>query len=359
VLKRIDIYIIKKFLGTYFLALIMIICIAVIFDFSEKMDNFMEKDAPVSAIIFDYYFNFIPYFANMFSPLFTFISVIFFTSKMAYNTEIISILAGGISFRRFVRPYMISAFLIASLSFVLHSYVIPPSNFKRLMFEDTYYRDRKVIQTGRAHIEIEPGVLITARGYNEKNKTILNVMLDKFDDKTLISRFEAESGTYNDSTGKWTFKNYTIREIAEWEEHIVSGASIDTTINLRIEDFETYQRYFETLTTPELTQYIDEQQSRGLGNLQEYIIEKHNRYANPFSAFILTIIGVSISSHKVRGGTGLHIGLGLMLSFSYILFSTIINVVAINGRIDIMFAVWLPNIVYFFIALYLYWRAPK
>lgn len=359
ILKRIDKYIIKKFLGTYFLAILLIISIAVVFDFSERVDNFMEHNAPFKAVLFDYYLNFIPYFANLFSPLFTFIAVIYFTSKMAYDTEIIAILAGGVSFKRLVRPYMISAAFIALLSFLLSSYVIPPANLKRLLFEDIYYKPRKEFQSGPIHIEIEPGVFFSIGSYNSNRNIARDIYLEHFENDKLISRLKANSGIFNQETGKWDIKDYEIRDFSEWGEEISKGEVLDTTLNITIDDFYTYKRYYETLTNPELDDYIKKQSERGVGNLEEFVIEKYNRFANPFSAFILTIIGVSISSRKVKGGTGLHMGLGLTLSFSYILFATVSKTYAINGDMNPLLAVWLPNIIYVFIAAYLYYKAPK
>ena len=358
-LKKVDIYIIKKFLGTYFLAILMIIVIAVVFDLSEKLDDFMRNEAPLSAIIFDYYLNFIPYFANMFSHLFTFISVIFFISKLRYNTEIVARLAGGISFKRLVRPYMISAALIAVMSFVLSSYIIPPANYDRLMFEDEYYKERKKVDDTNIHFEIEPGLFISVFSYNPRAQTARNIYLERFNGDALISRLKADVALYNDSLGKWRLRNYEIRTIGKWEESVVRGAELDTTLNLTLDDFYTYDKYFETLTNNELEEYIQKQTERGVGNVEEFVVEKYNRFANSFSAFILTIIGVSISSRKVKGGTGLHVGLGLLLSFSYILFSTISTTFAINGSMNAILAVWLPNLLYMVVAVLLYIKAPK
>lgn len=359
VLKRIDLYIIKKFLGTYFLAIILIISIAVVFDLSEKLDDFIRNDAPLKAIVFDYYLNFIPYFANLFSPLFTFISVIYFTSKLAYDTEIIAILAGGVSFKRLIRPYMISAGLIAVMSFMLSSYVIPPANYNRLMFEDEYYKARKKEDTRNIHVEIEPGLFISIRSFSFRSSIARSIYLERFEGKQLVSRLKAEKGTFDDETGKWEFEDYEIRNFKPWEEEISTGKSIDTTLDLSLEDFYSYDKYYETLTNSELETYIKKQTLRGVGNVEEYIIEKYNRLSNSFSAFILTLIGVSISSRKVKGGTGLHMGLGLLLSFSYILFSTISTTFAISGDMNALLAVWLPNLVYMVIAAVLYRYAPK
>lgn len=358
-LKKLDIYIIKKFLGTYFLAILLIISIAVIFDFSERLDNFIEHSAPMKAVVFDYYLNFIPYFANLFSALFTFIAVIFFTSKLAYNSEIIAMLSGGISFRRIMRPYFISATIIGAMSFVLSSYIIPPSNLKRINFEDQYYKPRKITKGSNIHVEIEPGVYFFLRSFRESTKTGTKMVLEKYDGQVLLSRTTAATVKFLEETGRWELNRYKIRNFNESGEELIKGDKMDTLISLSIDDFVHLKRMYETLTNRQLDEYIAKQNGRGVGNIQEYVVEKHKRIANPFVALILTLIGVSISSRKVRGGTGLHVGLGLLLSFSYILFSTVATSFAVKGTMDPLLAVWLPNLVYLLIGIVLYIKAPK
>ncbi len=358
-LKKIDLYIIKKFLGTYFLAILLIISIAVIFDFAERLDNFIEHEAPIKAVIFDYYLNFIPYFSNLFSSLFTFIAVIFFTSKLAYNSEIIAMLSGGVSFKRLLRPYMISAIFIGGLSFVLSSYVIPPANLRRISFEDQYYKSRRVTQNSNIHVELEPGVYFFLRTFRESTMSGTDMVLEKFDGEVLLSRTTAKTVKFLPDSSRWQMNKYMTRTFNESGEDIIKGESLDTILDLSIADFVSLKRQYETLTNPELDAYIKKQNERGVGNTQEYEVEKIKRFSNPFAAIILTLIGVSISSRKVRGGTGLHIGLGLLLSFSYILFSTISISFAVNGNMDPLVAVWLPNLLYLAIGIFLYIKAPK
>jgi len=357
-LKRIDYYIIAKFLGTFFLSIALIISIAVVFDISEKLDNFMEKDAPLKAIVFDYYLNFIPYFANLFSALFTFISVIFFTSKMAENSEIIAMQASGISFHRLVRPYMISAAIIAVMTFVLSGYIIPKANEKRLDFQEMYIKAKRTSDVSKVQMEILPGKILYVDYFDKNSNRGYRVSLEKFDGKTLVSRMTAQELQW-DSAHQWTARKYMIRDFDGMYEKLTSGAVIDTIIPVEPSEFFIYYGMYEQMTNTELKNYIEKQKNRGVGNIKEFEIEYEKRFAFSFAAFILTIIGVSLSSKKIKGGMGLNLGLGLIISFSYILFYTVSSTFAISGALSPFMAVWLPNFIYTIIAVYLYRRAPK
>ncbi|OFX90110.1 MAG: hypothetical protein A2W99_17465 [Bacteroidetes bacterium GWF2_33_16] len=357
--KKIDVYIIIKFLGTYFFAIALIISIAVVFDLSEKVEDFLEKEAPLKAIVFDYYMNFIPYFANLFSSLFTFIAVIFFTSKMAYNTEIIAILSAGVSFRRIMLPYFISAFIIAMFSFLLMAYIIPPANAVRLDFTYKYIKNPIDNSERDIHRQIEPGLFVYMQSYNIKSDVGYKFAMERFENGELKSKLLSEYIKWDTTLNKWTIKNYHIRDIEGLHESISHGTSIDTTLNLYPEDFKRYAQFVETMSLPELNEYIEEQKMQGADNVVSLLIEKYNRFAYPFSTFILTLIGVSLSSRKVKGGIGMHIGLGLLLSFSFILFMRFAAMFAVSGSMKPLIAVWLPNILYALIAIFLYRLAPK
>ena len=359
-LRRLDWYIIRKFLGTYVFAIALIISIAVVFDFNEKQDKFMSHDAPWSAIIFDYYLNFIPYFANLFSPLFVFIAVIFFTSKLAENSEIIAMFSAGMSFKRMLRPYMVSAAIIAVATFCLGAYVIPRGSVTRINFEDKYYKQRKTTTARNVQLEVDSGVIAYIDRFEDYSKTGYRFSLDKFKGKQLVSHMTARSITYDTaSVHKWTAKNYMIREMDGMRERITTGNRIDTTLFMEPSDFLIMKNQQEMLTSPQLSQYIDMQRRRGFANIKEFEIEYHKRIATSFASFILTLIGASLASKKMKGGMGLNLGIGLGLSFSYILFQTIASTFAINGNMPPAIAVWIPNILYAFIAFYLYRRAPK
>ena len=363
-IKLIDAYIIRKFLGTFFFCLVLILTLAIVFDFAEKIDNFMEKEAPVRAIVFDYYMNFIPYFATLFAPLFVFISVIFFTSKMAVNTEIIAILNSGMSFRRMMWPYFLSALVIAIFTFVLTNFVIPKSNLIRMDFENKYYRSsaRKVPVENIHRLEFKQefkNVLVYMGSFNPLSQRGQNFTIEKIDSGRLVSKLSASSVIYDTASHKWTAINYYIREIKDNEEVITKGRQIDTTLTINPDDFSRDPGFVGTMTYRELEDYIDLLQLQGSDELKLFLIEKHRRFANPFAVFILTLIGVSLSSRKIRGGIGMNIGTGLILSFSYILFLQFASQFSLKGNLGPMLAMWIPNILYSIIALVLYKMAPK
>lgn len=362
-LSILDRYIIKKFLGTYIFSIILIISIAVVFDVNEKLDKFIKNNASLQAIVFDYYLNFVPYFANLFSALFVFISVIFFTSKLADNSEIIAMLSNGMSFKRLMKPYMISAGVIAIMSFVLSSFIIPPANKTRIDFQNKYIRDKSVTYASQIQMQIDDGVILYLERFDRKTNSGRNLAIDHFDDKNLISRTIAKRITYNDSNS-WTLHDYMIRNLKGRREIVTDGSQMDTTLNVIPADFLVSVNDYELMTTPALYKYTKRQRARGLANvggvsLTQFDVEFHKRFASIFSAFILTIIGAALSARKVKGGMGLNIGIGLGLSVTYILFMTISSSFAVSGSMPAMLAVWIPNIIYAFIAAYLYRKAPN
>ncbi|HEX3010021.1 MAG TPA: LptF/LptG family permease [Bacteroidales bacterium] len=356
----IDRYIIKKFLGTFFFALLLIIVIAVVFDFSEKVDDFLEKNAPAKAIIFDYYMNFIPNFAVLFSSLFTFISVIFFTSKMAYNTEIIAILSSGRSFRRMLYPYLISAGIISAFSFFLSNFVIPNANKVRLEFEEMYIRNHPYnFDKRNVHKQISPGVYVFMESFSNSSDMGYKFSLEKFENGKLRSKLMAEYIRWDTTKRKWNLQNYYIRNLNGIDETIVKGESTDTTINMYPEEFKRRDEFVETMNLSDLNKYIKEIRTQGSDNISTFIIEKHKRMAYPISTFILTMIGVTLSSRKVRGGIGMQLGLGLGLSFGYILFMQFSAQFAISGTLSPFLAAWVPNFIFIIISVILYKLAPK
>lgn len=363
ILTILDRYIIKKFLGTYIFSIILIISISVVFDINERLDKFLTNNAPLKAIVFDYYVNFVPYYTNLFSALFVFIAVIFFTSKLADNSEIIAMLSNGMSFRRLMKPYMISAGIIAISSFVLSSFIIPPANETRIKFQNKYIKDKSVDYASRVQMQVDKGVILYIERFDNKTRQGYNLSLDKFEGKELKSRLVANRIEY-DTAYHWVLNNYSIREFQGMKEKISTGTRLDTTLNVIPSDFLVSVNDFEQMTTPKLYSYIQRQKEKGLANvggvsITQFEIEFHKRFASVFSAFILTVIGASLSARKMKGGMGLNIGIGLGLSVTYIMFQTISSSFAVSGTMPPMLAVWIPNIVFIFIAAYLYSKAPN
>lgn len=363
-IKLIDGYIIRKFIGTYFYSIILIISISIVFDINENLAKFTANNAPMRAIVFDYYANFVPYFANLFSPLFVFIAVIFFTSKLAGNSEVIAMMACGMSFKRLLRPYMISAALISVLNFYLGSYVIPKGTIVKHDFEAQYKnsKNKKNTFASNVQLQVDRGVIAYISRYDDIRKTGYGFSLDKFEKKKLVSHMTANVihyDTISDSRYHWKAVNYKIRELKGLREHISTGMEIDTMIMMEPMDLIFSKGQQETFTSPELKRYISKQKDRGSSNVVQYEVEYHKRIASCFASFILTVIGASLSARKRKGGMGLALGVGLALSFSYILLQTVSSTFAINAGTPPMLAAWIPNILYVFIAYYCYKKAPN
>ena len=357
-IKRIDWFILKKFLGTYALATVLMLAVISMFDVTEKLDAFLT--APLKETIFDYFLSFLPYFTLMLSPLFVFISVIFFTTKLAGNSEIIALLSSGISFRRLLRPYMIGAAIIAACTFVLSNYLVPPTNQRRIDYTNKYVRNKSVTTGIDIQLMASPGVVVYIGRFENATKTGYRFSLDKFNGKELVSRMTAQTAVY-DTTRMyhWVVKDYMIRDFDGMKEKITSGTMKDTVIPIEPRDFLISANDQETLTTPQLSEYVEKQRMRGVANIKGFEIEKEKRYASTAAAFILTLIGMSLSAKKAKGGMGINIGIGLALSFSYILFSTVTSSFAVNGYTSPFIAMEIPNVVYLIIGIFLYRRASK
>lgn len=333
--------------------------VCVVWDISEKIDDFLEKQAPLKAIVFDYYFNFIPYFASMLSPLFVFIAVIFFTAKMANNTEFVAILSSGISFRRILLPYFIAAALLASISFYFSGWVIPHANQVRLEFESRYIKTRYYFNNRNIHRQISPGEFIYFESYNGTENAGYKFSLEKIQDGKLYYKLMSDFIRWDTTSHKWKIENYLIREIDGMHEKMKKGVTFDTTLAFFPEDFNRRINNVETMDNKELKEFINQEQLRGTDNIEYYQIEKYKRTSVPFATFILTLIGVSLASRKVRGGIGMQIVFGLVLSFIYIFFMQVANVFSTNGGMSPFIAVWIPNIIFTVIGLALFRYAPK
>ena len=359
---RLDWYIIRKFIGTYIFSIVLIISIALVFDFNENLSKFTKYHAPWRAIVFDYYANFIPYYSNLFSPLFVFIAVIFFTSKLAGNSEIIAMLSSGVSFRRLMRPYMISCVLIASVTFYLNSFVIPHGTVIRQNFESLYRNSKKNTSAENVQLQVGKGTVAYIQHYDDRYKRGYGFSLDKFEGKKLVSHMtamEIQYDTIADAKYHWKATNWKTRTLVGLRERIVTGDVKDTVILMEPTDLVYSKGQQETFTSPDLLDYISKQTSRGSGNVVQYEVEFHKRIAMSFSSFILTIIGLSLSARKRKGGMGLYLGIGLGLSFGYIMLQTVSSTFAINAGTPPVLAAWIPNLIFAFIAYFCYRHAPR
>ena len=361
-LKRLDTYIITKFIGTYFFAIALIISISIVFDFNENLAKFSQYHAPWRAIVLDYYANFVPYFANLFSPLFVFIAVIFFTSKMAGNSEIIAIISAGVSFRRLMRPYLISCVIISSLSYTLAAYVIPKGNVVRQNFESMYKNKRKNTQADNVQIQVDRGVIAYIQHYDNERKQGFGFCLDKFENKKLVSHMTAASIQYDtiaDSKYHWKAMGWKIREMKGMREYIKSGSSIDTLIQMEPMDLVFSKGQQETFTSPQLKEYISKQIDRGSKNIVQYEVEYHKRIASSFASFILATIGVSLSSIKRKDRIRRYPGVCLARGLREIMRRALSATFAINAGAPAALAAWMPNIIFAVIAFFCYKKAPQ
>lgn len=358
-LKKIDIYIIRKFLGTYFYAILLLTVIIIIFDISEKIDDFIEKDAPLKAIIFDYYLNFIPYFVNMFSSLFTFIAVVYFTSRMASNTEIVAILNAGISFWRFLVPYLISGVFLTVLSFALMNYVIPYTNRDLRAFEKQYIKNPFKSNEMNMHMQLKPGTYVYLENFNSTAKIGYRFSLEKFDSTGLKLKLKAEMITWDSIHNRWKMTNYMIRRMKPKGETIYQGKETDTVMAFTPSDFMVDIEDAKVMTYNQLNKFIKQEEMRGSTLTGQFSLEKYKRLTFPFANLVLTFIGVALSSRKVRGGIGAHLGLGIAIAFTFILLLQITSVFAIFGNLPAWIALWIPNFLYSIVAIILLRMAPK
>ena len=361
-IKILDWYIIKKFIGTYFFSILLIISIAIVFDINENLEKFAQYHPPLKAIVFDYYANFVPYYTNLFSPLFVFIAVIFFTSKLAGNSEIISMLTAGVSFKRLMRPYMISCVIISLVTFYLGAYVIPHGTVIRQNFETIYKNKKRNTAAENVQLQVGKGVIAYIQHYDNNIKRGYGFCLDKLEDKKLVSHLtatEVQYDTISDTKYNWKVYNWKIRTLKGLKEHIVSGMEKDTVIHMEPTDLVYSKGQQETLTSPQLKEYIEKQKERGSGNVVQYEVEYHKRIASSLASFILTTIGLSLSARKRKGGMGMYLGMGLALSFGYIMLQTISATFAIKGGLPAMLAAWIPNLIFIIVAYFCYKNAPN
>lgn len=358
-MRTIDVYIIKKFLGTFFFTLILLIFIVIVFDISEKIDDFLKRDAPLRAIVFSYYFNFVPYFMNLFSYLLTFIAVIFFTSRMASDSEIIAILSSGISFRRMLLPYFIAASILGLLSFFLANFLIPYTNRGMLAFEMQYINDPRQFSDQNVHKQIAPGTFIYLENFNMKTGIGWKFTLEKFENRQLTYKLKAERIAWDSLRLRWTISNYIVRRLNGMEESLEKKAKLDTVLPFKPSEFLEDIEEVKIMNYFTLRDHIKKKELRGDPDVTKYMVKKYERIANPFATIILTLIGVAVSSRKVRGGIGFHLGFGLALTFLYILFMQISTVFANFGDLPPLIAVWLPNIIFGIIAFIMIRLAPK
>lgn len=359
-MKLLDKYVLKRFLSSFFFVVLIIVAVIVVIDITEKMDDFNEHaELTINQIIFDYYINFIPFIANMITPLTTFIATVFVTAKMAGHTEIIAILSSGVSFRRFMLPYFVGALVIAVMSFVLTGWVIPKSNKERLKFEISYIKNKFYYNQRNTHIQVAPNVYLFLESYNNQANTGNKFTLEKFEGTEMVEKLTARRIEWIDSLEKWSIKNWQHRIIDSIGETITVGRELDTVLAIHPKEFESNYRNFDGMTLNELSDHITTLRMRGASNVEVYEVEKYIRFTSPFAVLILTFMGIIVSSKKSRGGAGLQIALGFFLSFIFILFFILSKTIAEAGSMHPALSVWIPNIIFTGISLVMYRYIPR
>ena len=358
-LKTLDRYIIRKFLGTFFFMIVLIMMVAVVFDISEKTSDFAEMSATTGEIVRDYYLNFIVYYGNLFSGLFIFIAVLLFTSRLAHRTEVIAMLSSGVSFPRILWPYFVAATMLAGLSLYVNHMLLPAANKVRLAFEEKYIRATFFVEDRNLHREIAPGSIAYCEHYGAKEKTLYTFGLEQWNNDELVRTLRADRAVYDSVTGAWHLFDWSSRRITAEHESISRGHQMDTVIPLKPTDMGQRWETAMAMSTGELDDYIAAKRAQGDDKVASYLIEKHQRTSYPFAVYVFTLIGVGIASRKVRGGTGLHLAAGFALALIYIFAMKLTTVGATNAGLDPLIAVWIPNVVFALVGVWIYSRAPK
>lgn len=363
-MKTLDWFIFKKFFVTFFFCLLALTVIVVIVDLSEKTDDFAKTGLPVKTIITDYYFGFLPRIDAMLFPLFIFIAVIFFTSKMANRSEVIAILSSGISFGRFLRPYLVGGAIFTIFLWWCNQYILPPANQKWATFNAKYidfnyggYVNTSTISN--KYFKLDSFSYAGIRYYDTTNRTGNNFFIQRFDTTDLVYNLRAMTITWDTATKKWQLNNVVERKINGLYQKLTETPVMHMNFNFKPRDLQRDEYMKDKLTTPELNEFIKLEKLRGSGDVNALMLEKNNRNANPVSVFILTIIGACIASQKIRGGSGFHLAVGFLICVLYILVGRFASVFALKGNFNPIIAAWLPNAAFGILAWYLFKRASR
>jgi len=359
-LKVIDWYIIRKYLGTFVFTLAIFTVITVVFDIAEHIDNFLKSGATLKDIAFQYYAGFIPFYLNLLEPLINFIAIILFTAKMANQTEIVPILCSKASFTRFLRPYVVSATLIFIISLVANVYIIPYTNRLKVDFENTHFGDNNDPSKSEVHMQLDKHTFVYVKSFDKQAKTGFEFIMEKFNGDVMTDKLVAQSISYDSVKRKWSIKTFTDRHINGMKESMMwHGSSKDTVLDMKPEDFEIRDNAYSAMSMSILNKNIEKAKLRGTGELMDMEYEKYNRFVYPLSTYVLMIIGVSMSSRKVRGGIGLPLGLGILLCFAYIVVERFALVFSTKGGAPALISVFVPNIIFGIFGYYLLLKAPK
>ncbi len=366
-MKILDRYIIKKILSTFVFVMLILIAIIVVIDLTEKIDKFSRNNLS-SSVIMSYYLDYVPWIAGFISPIIVFIAIVYVTGRLAAHTEIIAILSSGVSFVRLLWPYFVASFLLATTSFVLNGWVIPKSNRERVEFEMTYIKSLTYSDRQNIHMQVEPNVFMYIHNYNNQSNSGYQFTLERFEDNKLVEKLTADNITWDTVKNTWVLKYWKRRQIddmfkvnrkSQLRKLLREGVTMDTALNISPEDFKNEDRKYDGMTITELNEHIDKLRFRGSTGVEVFEVEKHIRYASPFTIFVLVFMGVLVSARKSRGGTGFQIALGFFLAFVFILFFMLTRTFAEAGSLSPWMAAWIPNIIFAVISLGMYRYVPR
>ncbi len=366
-MKLLDKYILVKILSTFFFVLLILVAIIVVIDLTEKVDKFADNNLGTLQIL-GYYADFIPWIAGLIAPIIAFIAIVYVTGRLAAHTEIIAILSSGVSFPRLLVPYFFAASIIASIMFVLNGWIIPRSNKTRLEFELTYFKSRYYFDRHNIHMQIEPNVYLYIQNYNNQNNTGYQFTLERFDNNRMVEKLTAENIAWDTAKRTWKLKMwkrkyvdslFLVKNPSALNGLRTNGSELDTALNIKPVDFENEEGKYDGMTIPELSEHISKLRFRGSTGVETYEVERHIRFAAPFTIFILIFMGVLVSARKSRGGTGFQIVMGFILAFIFLIFFLLTRTFAETGSLPPMLAAWLPNIIFALIATFMYRYVPR
>lgn len=362
-MKLLDRYIVKRLLSTFLFVVLILVLVITVIDLAEKTEKYIRNKLTAAQIL-SYYLDFIPWVANLITPITVFIATVYVTARMAGHTEIIAMLSSGMSFRRLLVPYFVGAFAIAATSFWLNGWVIPNANKSRLAFEVEYIKGRYFYDKKNIHIQVSPGEYLYMQSYNNQANVGYNFTLEKFDSLRLVQKLTAQRIEWDTARRTWRIVDWRIRNVAKvFDEGVAEadqrGFQMDSALAIHPREFENDYRKYDGMTLDELDEYIRILRARGISGTEVYEVEKYSRYAAPFTIFILTFMGVIVSSRKSRGGTGFQVALGFLLSFAFILFFMMFRTFAENGTLPPAISVWIPSLVFGGISVALYKYVPR
>jgi lipopolysaccharide export system permease protein len=358
-LPIIDGYIIKKFLKTFFFAVCIFSLISIFIDVSEKIDDFIKRKPSFLTIVFDYYIWFIPYIITLLCPVFVFLSALFFNSKMAQNTEIIAILNIGINYRRFLRPYFVACTILVIIFIFFTTFLVPHADRQRYLFEDKWIREKVQKQSDNINCQINDQTVLHMESFNYLDSIGVNISMERFENNRIKERVFATRLIWNKDLGKWTLENYQNRIFAGENEIMIKRPKVDTVLSIKPSEFIVKTQYISSMTNPELNEYIRQEREKGSALLNKYYVELYKRIAMPCSFYVVTLLAVAITSKKSRGGTGMHLGIGIFVTFFFLLITQIFNTLGFTNVMNPAIAVWLPNVIFLTGAIFVTVKAPK